>query len=94
MRERRECYPGLDHTELIRLSVAGEARSVADVPRDVGLPGVMLARRPGETRYVRYGRDGDLVTARFEEGAPYEPLFRLRPDGGLEPVTDRPESPK
>jgi hypothetical protein len=67
----------------LRLSMHGDLRSVASKPAGASLPGVMLARRPGEQHYVRFSTDGAFVTARFEDDGPYQRLFRLQDDGLL-----------
>jgi hypothetical protein len=78
-----ECSPRLQRSSLQRLSTGGQVREVSELPAGVALPGSMVARRQGETRYVRFSSDGDVVTARFVEAGPFEPLFRLRDDGTL-----------
>ena len=57
--------------------------SMAEVPGGASLPGTMLARREGEEHYVRFSTDGNIVTARFEDDAPFEPLLVVREDGSL-----------
>jgi hypothetical protein len=52
-----ECYAATRQA-LVRLSRAGSVRSVERVPPAAVLPGVMLARAPGEERYVRFGTSG------------------------------------
>ena len=81
-----ECFPGLLRSLTLRVSMAGQVQAVREIPADVRLPGLMLARRLGEEHYVRFSSDGDIVTARFEEDAPYEPLLEVQPDGSLRTI--------
>lgn len=81
-----ECDPELLGSVLLRVSTSGEVRDVTDVPANARLPGVTLGRRDGEVHYVRFSSEGDMVTARFEEGASYQPILQVRPDGSLLPV--------
>jgi hypothetical protein len=53
------------------------------VPPAAKLPGVALARRPGEVNYVRMSVSGQFVTARFEEDARFVPVFEARSDGSM-----------
>lgn len=78
-----ECHDALQKTALFRLTVAGRVSPARRVPSDAPLPGSMIARAPGERNYVRFGTWGDTVTARFEEGAPYRPLFVVHPGGSV-----------
>ena len=81
-----ECHPRLQQQRFVRLSLNGDSRAIDSIPGGVGLRGGMLAREPGEERYVRFGTSADTITARLEEDGPYRPLFRLRPDGTTEVV--------
>lgn len=78
-----ECYPGLRRSLNLRVTRAGQVEAVAEIPAAARLPGVMLARREGEEHYVRFSSDGNIVTARFEEGGSYEPLLEVGVDGSL-----------
>ena len=78
-----ECHPRLQNSLLISVSRGGSVRTVADIPSDARLPGVMLARRTSEERYVRFSSEGNTITARFEEDGPFAPLLELGPDGSL-----------
>jgi hypothetical protein len=78
-----ECHPPLQRTELLRVTSGGEARKVAEIPAGAGLPGVMLAREPGEQRYVRWSSTADVVSARLDERGAYEPAFQVGDDGSL-----------
>lgn len=82
-----QCHSELQNTVTLRVSLSGAAvRAVADVPAEARLPGVMLARREGEECYVRFSSEGATVTARFEEGASYQPILEVEPDGSLTPI--------
>jgi len=81
-----ECWGDLQDRSLLRVSVEGSVTAVDDVPEGAGLPGTMLARRPGELRYVRWSTNGDTVTVRRAEDGPYVPAFVVSPDGGLAPI--------
>jgi hypothetical protein len=83
-----ECHPALRRNVTLRLSMHGGLQPVESKPASASLPGVMLARRPGEQHYVRFCTDGALVTARFENEGPYQRLFRLQDDGGLAAMDD------
>lgn len=85
-----ECYPGLQQQRVLRLSTSGVVRSMPDVPAGVDLPGVMVARRPGELNYVRFGIAGDTITARFDESASAERLFRVEANGSVAVIGDSP----
>jgi len=81
-----ECYPELRNSLALRVSMSGDVQAVPDVPTNARLPGVMLARREGEERYVRFSSDRETVTVRFEEDAEYGPLLQVGPDGSLTPI--------
>jgi len=81
-----ECGSQLRRTVYYRVTPAGHATQVAELPASASLPGVMLARLPGETQYVRFSRDGNVITGRFEEGGRFEPLFAVRDNGSVEAV--------
>ncbi len=81
-----ECHPDLSRSATFRVTRRGDVDSVRDVPAGAGLPGVMLARRPGEGSYVRFGTDGAFVTARLGERAPWTHVFVVDDDGTLSPV--------
>ncbi len=83
-----ECYPPLQNIRILRVTMNGQVQASERVPDNATLPGVMLARRPGEDRFVRFSTDGNVVTARFEEGGPFEPLFVVQNDGSLAVVGD------
>ena len=78
-----ECYPELSNTRTLRVTLEGSVRRVPEPPASASLPGVMLARRPGEDRFVRFSTEGNVVTARFEEGGAFEPIFEVQEDGSL-----------
>ena len=78
-----ECHPRLQVVRTLRVTMTGEVQVVEGIPDDATLPGVMLARREGEDRFVRFGTDGHVVRARFDENGPFEPLFEVRADGSL-----------
>lgn len=79
-----ECHPALGRTHLLRVVTAtGEATHVERVPAGAGLPGIMVARAPGEDRYVRWSREGATVTVLLEEGGQRQPVFEVRADGSL-----------
>jgi hypothetical protein len=78
-----ECYPRLQNVRTLRVTLDGEVETVGGVPANANLPGVMLARRRGEERYLRLSTEGTLVTARFEEEGPFEAVFEVREDGSL-----------
>lgn len=86
-----ECHPVLEKTARFRLTRAGELRAIPAFPPTSALPGNMLAREEGEERYLRLGVDGDHVTGRFEEAAPFTPLFTVLPDGVLVPAGPPPD---
>jgi hypothetical protein len=46
----------------------------------------MLAREPGEQRYVRWSSTAGVVSARLDETGAYEPLFGVGDDGSLVPM--------
>lgn len=77
------CYPKLRLDVDYRLSPAGGLKAVDNIPAGARLPGVMVARRPGERNYVRFGTNGDTVTVRLDESGPATSMFRARPDGTL-----------
>lgn len=66
--------------------MSGEVQAAAEIPTEARLPGVMVARGEGEEHYVRFSSDRGTVTARFDEGAPYEPFMQLGADGSLTPI--------
>jgi hypothetical protein len=78
-----ECYPQLQNALTLRISMNGTVRTVRGVPATARLPGVMLARRPGEERYVRFSTNGNVLTARFVEDGPFKPIFEVLDDGSL-----------
>lgn len=84
-----ECHPRLQNSLLLSVSREGSVRAVADIPSDALLPGVMLARRPGEEHYVRFSSEGSTITARFEKHGPFAPLMRLGSDGSLTTIGER-----
>ena len=88
-RKDGECHPALRRAVHLRLSMRGDLQSVAGKPAGAALPGVMLARRPGEQHYVRFGTDGAVVTARLEDDGPYQRLFRLWDDGRLTAIVEQ-----
>ncbi len=81
-----ECHPTLSRSLAYRLTTRGDFTPVEIVPAGAGLPGEMLARRPGEESYVRFSPQEDAVTARFEEDGSPLALFVAGPDGALHPV--------
>ena len=68
------------------MTTGGVVQKADSVPASSTLPGGMLARRPGKVRYVRFGTDGNQVTARFEKDGRFEPVFEVGSDGSLEVV--------
>lgn len=84
-----ECYPELQNTQTLRVTLQGSVRRVSQAPASASLPGVMLGRRPGEERFVRFSSEGNVVTARFDEGGPFEPLFEVQEDGTLVAIARR-----
>jgi hypothetical protein len=84
-----ECHPPLQQSIVLRLSKGGVMQRVKEVPAGAALPGTMAARREGERNYVRFGTNGDTVTARFTEGEANMPLFVVHSDGSLTGVPDQ-----
>jgi len=78
-----QCYPELQNTRTLRVTLEGSVRRVPEPPASASLPGIMLARRPGEDWFVRFSTEWNVVTARFEEGEAFEPLFEVQEDGSL-----------
>jgi hypothetical protein len=78
-----ECHPQLQVTVTLHVTTGGEVRVVPEAPANSSLPGRMLARRPGEDQYVRFSTEGNVVTARFVEDAPFQPVFEVRNDGSM-----------
>lgn len=80
------CGPDRIRSTYWRLHLDGRLEPIPELPPTARLPGVMLARRPGERNYVRFSTSGDTITARFDEGGSPEPVFSVAPDGSLHPI--------
>jgi hypothetical protein len=81
-----ECHDALHKTVLFRLTVAGQVSPAQRVPSDAPLPGSRGSRAPGEKNYVRFSTSRDTITARLEEGGPFNPMFLVQPDGSVIPI--------
>ncbi len=81
-----ECWGDLLNVALLRVGLDGSSRPVDGVPPGAALPGSMVARSPGEQRYVRFTTRRDTIAVRTEDDGPYEPMFLVSPGGSVRPV--------
>ena len=81
-----DCYDGLMKYRYFRIDRERNLESISELPDEVGLPGIMPARRQGEVNYVRFSIRGNTLMARFQEDGEYTPLFVTTEEGTLMPV--------
>lgn len=81
-----DCYNGLRNRRFFRINRDRRLEPISNVPSDIRLPGIMLARRQGEVNYVRFSIRQDTLKARFQEDGEYTSVFVTDEEGMLIPV--------
>lgn len=81
-----DCYDGLINHRHFRIDRERRLEPITKLPSEIGLPGIMLARRQGEVNYVRFSIRRDTLKAKFQEEDDYTSVFVTDKEGTLLPV--------
>lgn len=81
-----DCYDGLINHRHYRIDRERRLEPITKLPSEIGLPGIMLARRQGEVNYVRFSIRRDTLKAKFQEDGDYTSVFVTDKEGMLLPV--------
>jgi hypothetical protein len=78
-----DCYDGLINHRHFRIDRERRLEPISKSPSEIGLPGIMLARRQGEINYVRFSIRRDTLKAKFQEDGDYTSVFVTDKEGML-----------
>ncbi len=81
-----DCYDVLINHRHFRIDRERRLEPITKLPSEIGLPGIMLARRQGEVNYVRFSIRRDTLKAKFQEDGDYTSVFVTDKEGMLLPV--------
>jgi hypothetical protein len=78
-----DCYDGLINHRHFRIDRERRLEPISKLPSEIGLPGIMLARRQGEVNYVRFSIRRYTLKAKFQEDDDYTSVFVTDKEGTL-----------